>query len=361
VTTEVLGGGAHGPNAPSFRIRVRLPAAHLAGHGVRISPASLLTAEEEERFRAAAVAAKLRIVMTARRRMLCRLRASDAGFSVALIQRRLDLLPSRALEETAARGRRLVLDVDDAIWLDTAPEAGGHLLARLKATATKTAWLARRAEHVIAGNDLLAEWLSQFSRSITVVPSLVDHRTVPARTHSAADPVVLGWIGSRSTAPYLGLIRDALDAAVEAAPDVHFELRVMGGPPPACRKLRVVPLEWSVDAERELLARMDIGLMPLPDSPWTRGKCAYKALQYMAAGVPVVTHDVGVSAAVVGDGNAGVVAAADRDWVEALCALGRDPGARETMGAAGRARVARDFSMDSWAPAIASILSGTRA
>ena len=97
--------------------------------------------------------------------------------------------------------------------------------------------------------------------------------------------------------------------------------------------------------------------MPLPDNAWTRHKCAYKALQYMAAGVPVVADDVGISAQVVGDREAGIIVSEPADWVEAITELDK-PALRARLGAAGRRRVERDFSTERWAPVIASVIRG---
>jgi glycosyltransferase involved in cell wall biosynthesis len=111
---------------------------------------------------------------------------------------------------------------------------------------------------------------------------------------------------------------------------------------------------WSPAAEREALAEIDIGLMPLDDTPWSRGKCAYKALQYMAAGIPPVVDDVGISAAAVG--GAGCVATGAGQWREALRALADDAGLRTRLGATGRRRVEEEFSPRRWLPTLAAIL-----
>jgi glycosyltransferase involved in cell wall biosynthesis len=141
-------------------------------------------------------------------------------------------------------------------------------------------------------------------------------------------------------------------------PDRQIELLSVGGAP-AVRVdgIRYRTFGWSVAAEREALASMDIGVMPLPNTPWTRGKCAYKALQYMAAGVPVVSDPVGVTAEIVG-GGPGSVAADPRDWVDAIVAFATDAEARSRAGAAGRARVEADFSTRRWTPTVAAILRG---
>ncbi len=114
---------------------------------------------------------------------------------------------------------------------------------------------------------------------------------------------------------------------------------------------------WSLGAEREALAEMDIGLMPLDDTPWSRGKCAYKALQYMASGIPAVADDVGIVADTIGGGGHAVAGA--EQWLEALDALAGDPDLRARMGEAGRRRVEEEFSPDRWLPTIAAILRGS--
>jgi glycosyltransferase involved in cell wall biosynthesis len=103
---------------------------------------------------------------------------------------------------------------------------------------------------------------------------------------------------------------------------------------------------------------MDIGLMPQPDTPWTRGKSTYKALQYMAAGIPVVADDVGITSETVGQDEAGFIVRSTDEWCDALLKLAADPGLRQALGRRGRSRVERDFSVVRWAPVLASILKG---
>jgi len=119
-------------------------------------------------------------------------------------------------------------------------------------------------------------------------------------------------------------------------------------------RTRIVP--WSEAAEREVLQQLDIGLMPLEDTPFSRGKCAYKALQYMAAGIPPVADDVGVSATTVG--GAGYAVSGAEPWLEALQALAADAGLRARLGGAGRRRVEEEFSPQRWLPTMAAILHG---
>jgi len=218
--------------------------------------------------------------------------------------------------------------------------------------------LAERADHVIAGSPILAEHLGPFTSSISVIPSLVDPAAIPLRAHAHSPRLVLGWIGSASTAPFLDGIRPALERVAAACPGMELTLLCVGGSTRPVPGLRVESRPWSADAQRDALARMDVGLMPLPDTAWNRGKCAYKALQYMAAGVPVVADDVGIARAVVGDGAAGYTVAGEDAWVDATTALLRDLALRERLGRDGRARVERDYSVERWAPELARILRG---
>jgi glycosyltransferase involved in cell wall biosynthesis len=357
--TTVGALGALGPNAPSFRVRTKIPSAELARHGVLIEHLPLLDDEDDRRLREAGAPARAGIALRARTRLRRRLAAAD--WDVSLIQRQVDLLPTLGLERRAARGHRLVLDVDDAIWLDRSRQAGGHPLALLKGTPRKVRWLASRADAVIAGNELLAEWLAGYSANVRVVPSLIEHREVPVRSHEAGDRIVLGWIGSSTTATYLRRLGEPLSRLRAAAPEIRFELLAVGGDPPATPGLDVRSEPWSEETERRFLSEVDIGLMPLEDSAWARGKCSYKALQYMAAGIPVVADDVGISADVIGHEAAGLIAHSEGDWIDHIAALARDAGLRSRLGATGRKRIIESFSVECWAPELAAILRGAEA
>jgi glycosyltransferase involved in cell wall biosynthesis len=216
-------------------------------------------------------------------------------------------------------------------------------------------WLASRADHVVAGNDILAEYLHRDAERITVVPSLADTDNTALRVHAESDHTVVGWIGSRSTARFLKRLGQLLyQVSLDLKPR-SIELIAVGGSAPAIRGVKTRSIPWSKAAEREVLQHIDIGVMPLPDTPWTRGKCAYKAIQYMAAGVPVVADDVGITREVVGDG--GLVATSEIEWREAFEALVTSLPLRRRLGIRGRARVEADYSVRRWAPTLAAIWS----
>jgi glycosyltransferase involved in cell wall biosynthesis len=339
---------------PAFRVRLALLRGGLAAHHVALELLPLFHPGEARRLRGAGAIGKARILAGARRRLAVDLRKVGGEASAVVVQRHVDFTPSLALERAATANRRLIYDIDDAIWL-TGRQTGGHPLGALKGTARKVRWLAERAEQTIAGNEILAEHLCRYSDAVTVVPSLVDPGSYALRTHEQGEALTLGWIGSPTTAAYLRRIAPVLERLAKGSRR-PVRLVVVGGSAPPIAGVGVEERAWSPEAEREALAEMDIGLMPLDDTPWSRGKCAYKALQYMASGIPPVADDVGVSAGTVG--GAGYAVAGPGQWLDALHALADDPGLRTRLGEAGRRRVEEEFSPRRWLPTIAAILRG---
>jgi glycosyltransferase involved in cell wall biosynthesis len=351
---RVIGTSAQGAADAAFRVRLELPARGLAAYGIDLELLPLFAGERAQRFRAAGALGKARVLAASRRQLKRDLREAGEGASTVVVQRQVDLVPWLALERAAVKGRRLIYDVDDAVWL-SGRQTGGHPASVLKGAARKVRWLAERAEHTIAGNEFLAEHLAAHSERVTVVPSLVDPDSYAFRVHEQGETLTLGWIGSPTTAPYLVGIAPVLERFAKQS-SRPVRLLVVGGSAGEIAGVRVEEHAWSPQVERETLAEMDIGLMPLVDTPWTRGKCAYKALQYMAAGIPPVADDVGVSAATVG--GAGYAVGGTESWLEALQALAADAGLRARLGGAGRRRVEEEFSPRRWLPTIAAILRG---
>lgn len=352
---DAIATGAQGPQGPGLRIRLLLPTEHLREHGVSLTLMPLFTSDEVAAVHTGSTAARARTVILARRRFRQALTSAAAATDVVVVQRQVDPLPGRRLEHVVMRGRALVLDVDDAVWL---PEPGSHPVTRLRRSADKLKWLASRADRVIAGNDYLAEWLSRHARDVTVVPSLVDTARVSLRAHRQGRDLVLGWIGSPSTAAYLHNVAAPVAAFAAAHPDLAVRLLAVGGQPPPMAGVRTEHLPWSEANEATALEQMDVGLMPLPDNAWTRGKCAYKALQYMAAGVPVVADDVGLTGRVVGDESSGLLASSTDDWHCALTRLADSVDLRSRLGKTGRARVEAEYSLHAWSSRLAAVISG---
>ena len=257
-------------------------------------------------------------------------------YDVAFLQREL-ISTFLTLEPLTKRPR--VLDVDDAIFL----HRGGRL--------------ARQCDLVICGNDYLAENFGRWNENIAVIPTAVDTvRYVPKDAHHQEQSVI-GWIGTSGNLKYVYEIESALRKVFEARPDAV--LRVISDSRPSFGQIpeqKVDYIRWSPEKEVEDIQGMAIGIMPLPNSPWERGKCSYKMLQYMACGVPVVVSPVGMNTQVLALGQAGIAASGQQEWVDALLGLLTDAKMRETMGETGRLIVEKYFSINVIAPRIARSL-----
>jgi glycosyltransferase involved in cell wall biosynthesis len=264
----------------------------------------------------------------------------SSGYDIVWIYRTLLLGGPGWIEALIAlRRTAIVYEFDDAIWLTKTFDAN-QALAALKFSG-KTAALCRLATAVIVGNETLAEYAHRFNDDVTVVPSTVDvDRYTPATGKTGDGRLVLGFSGSPTTIEYLAFIGTAIQ---RAAREVPLELRVMGAPF-ELRGVDVTLTTWSPAVERDELQRYDVGLMPLTDDAWTRGKGAMKALLYMSVGVPVVASPVGITSDIITDGVNGRLCRSEDDWVHAILTLARDAALRRRLGAAGRQTVMERFS-----------------
>jgi glycosyltransferase involved in cell wall biosynthesis len=276
-------------------------------------------------------------------------------FDLVFIYREVFPVGPALVERLLTSGNRppVVLDFDDAIFLPSVSEAN-RLIGALK-RPQKMATIIRRSRHVIAGNAFLADYARRFNPSVTMIPTCVDtSRFVPAASASPHDPPIVGWIGSPTTAPY---VKD-LSAVLQRVRQRHpFTLRISGGGAPlAIDGIDVDNIEWSLEREVELFNSCDVGIYPLTDDEWSRGKCGFKAIQFMACGVPVVAAAVGVNREIIQDGINGFLASTPDEWIEKLGRLLADPALRRTLGDAGRRTVVERYSMQATAPVLAETL-----
>ena len=242
-------------------------------------------------------------------------------------------------------------DFDEAIFVPNIHPANRRW-ARLRSPG-RLAAACRRASAVTVQNEFLAEFARGLNSRVTVIPTPVDTQARRPRAARAPGPVVIGWIGSDTTAPYLHLVDDAL-ARVSA--ECEIVVRVVGGDYDNARLRRLEVESFVLEREQSDLERIDIGILPEPDDLWTRGKGGYKALLYMAAGVPVVASRVGVNPDIVVDGETGFCVSTTEEWVGALRRLALDADLRERLGRAGRERAVQRYSIDVITPLFAGAL-----
>ena len=276
--------------------------------------------------------------------LVARRPVADPG-SLLLVHRLRSLLPVPGAEFSP---RIDVYDFDDALFVGS-----GRLGRRvLKGEARRWARYVASARLVIAGNEYLASAARKRARRVEVVPSCVDPGRYAAHEHSDGSPVTIGWIGSRTTSRYLDRVLPAIERLNRGG--LRARLLVVGGERlPVARWLE--QRTWSLEREAADLAEFDVGVFPLPDDPWTRGKCGYKALQYFAAGIPVIASPVGVNARLVG-ADRGILTDSKNGWYAALEQVSADAAARRQMGEAGRRFVEAEYSYQRWAPELAAML-----
>lgn len=267
----------------------------------------------------------------------------------ALVRRRYDaVLLQRELISTLLTAERFckrprILDVDDAIWLHPRGNFAGRL--------------ASLCDAVVCGNAYLADYFSRFCSVIHVVPTALDTQRFQPAGIATDRAAVIGWSGISPNLPELTRIEPALFEVLTRIPDAR--LRVVCDQPPVFQRIaahRVEYLRWAPEIEVSALQGMSVGLMPLTDSEWSRGKCAFKMLTYMACGVPVVVSPVGMNAEVLAMGAVGYAAKTESDWVESLIALLSKPADAMRMGAVGRWVIEQTFSVDVLAGKYARIL-----
>jgi len=253
-----------------------------------------------------------------------------------------------------AQGRPVIYDFDDAIFLSNTSEANSFASA-LK-YPQKVASIIRRSALVLAGNEYLAGYARQYNSNVTVLPTCVDTGGfAPRRTPRAASaPLVVGWIGTPTTAAYLEALGPTLTRLAAAHP---LTLRVSGsGRPMSFEGVRTTNEPWSLDREVELFNTCDIGVYPLTDDEWAKGKCGFKAIQFMACGVPVVAAAVGVNREIIQDGVNGLLASNEREWHDKLSRLLGDAQLRHRLGAAGRKTIEQRYSLAVNAPKLTALL-----
>lgn len=212
-----------------------------------------------------------------------------------------------------------------------------------------------KAALVIAGNKYLASRARNAGAShVEIIPTVVDLSRYPAAPVKKAGPFTIGWVGSMSTAKYLKSIHGPLRTVCAGG---EARLVVVGAVPPGLEGVSVMAGPWSEEQELEDMKTFDLGVMPLVDSPWERGKCGHKLIKYMAYFLPVVASPVGVNSEIVDHGVNGFLVRTDQEWVDALEALRKDPFLRSRMGAAGRAKAESLYSLQVMARKLAALLA----
>ncbi|MGI9626904.1 MAG: glycosyltransferase family 4 protein, partial [Longimicrobiales bacterium] len=285
---------------------------------------------------------------------------SELDGDVALVCKGLTpLFPAGLLELLKDRALPLVFDFDDAIFL---PQRGGsRVVARLSRPYEAAAALCRAATVVLPGNEFLADFArgalgraATGDEKVRVLPTVVD-TDVFQPGHGAVGTVpVVGWVGSHSTLPYL---LNRASVFQDLARRLTYRLRIVSNhPPPPIPGVDVEFVRWSPEREVSVFHGLSVGVYPLVDDHWTRGKCGFKAIQYSACGVPVVASPVGVLRDIVAPEETGLWAESDEEWCDQIERILRDPNMGARFGAQGRAFIEDRYSVSAGVPVLAEAL-----
>ena len=294
---------------------------------------------------------KVRMVSQALRGRMSLLK-TVTDYDVVYIFREAALLGPPIFERLIYQsGVPIVFDFDDAIFVSYKSPSNGYLSYLKFAGKTKTN--CRIASHVMVGNPYLAAYARRVNDNVTIIPTTIDTSKYKPLKKDGSKGLVIGWTGSYSTVQHLDTLREAL---ARLARQVDFRLRVIGTPSYEIPGVDIEAMNWRSETELEDLSEIDIGIMPLPDDNWSKGKCGLKALQFMALGIPTVCSPVGVNTDIIQDNVNGLIASSDDEWVEKLTMLLHSAELRDRLGKEGRRTVEEKYSAVSQAPRVYEVL-----
>lgn len=267
-------------------------------------------------------------------------------YDIIYVQREAFMLGTAYFERELAKRSKLVFDFDDTIW----EQQTGEIKSENKKfyflkNPNKTKSIIMSADMVFAGNQYLAEYALINNENVRIIPTTIDTEIYQVVEKDEKDQICIGWSGSFSTIIHLEHVLEALKELKEKHRD-KICFKVIGDGTFVNEELDIQGIPWNKTTELEDLSEIDIGIMPLPDDEWTKGKCGLKALQYMALGIPTVMSPVGVNTDIAQEGISGYFASTDSEWVEKLSILIDSYSKRKEVGLVGRKVVEERFSVE---------------
>ena len=333
--------------APNQRFRFEQYLAFLEENGFSCTVSPLISEEDDRMlYKPGNYWKKLGFIHRAfsiRRRDVARMNE----FDIIFICREALMTRSTYFERAFTKSRaKIIFDFDDSIWLMNVSDANRRW-SWVKDPG-KTSKIIALSDLVLAGNEYLSGYAKQFNPNVRIVPTTIDtDEYKPLRTDRASDRICIGWSGSITTIQHFNYALPALLELKKRYGD-RIEIRVIGDANYQNQELGVKGMPWRKEIELQDLAAIDIGIMPLPDDEWARGKCGLKGLQYMGMGIPAIMSPVGVNTSIIQDGVNGFLAGATEEWVEKIGRLIEDAELRARMGAEARRTVVTHYSVKAW-------------
>lgn len=328
-----------------FRFEHFIPALEAAGYEIIFS--NIISEKDDKLFYSHGhYWAKFKIVIKSFFHRLRDLRTAGSC-DLIFIYREAFMLGTTYFEKRFAKtGVPVIFDFDDSIWLNDTSE-GNQNLAWLKKTE-KTADICRYSSLVTVGNQYLADYAKQYNKNVFILPTTIEtdyHKSTV--TEKNPGRICIGWTGTTTTLKHYDTAIPVLKRLKEKyGESIYF--KVVVNSPEWNRDIDVKLVEWNKVNEIYELCEFDIGIMPLPDDEWSRGKCGFKGLQCMALEIPVIMSPVGVNTDIINHGINGFLADTDNEWFEYLCDLIDNKELRTKTGSAGRKTVEEKYSVENW-------------
>lgn len=316
----------HG-GAPSTRLRLRDCLPYYSRLGIEVTMISVRRSSLRERFRVLREARQHDVIVLFK----------TTGFS------------ERELRRLQRANRRIIFDFDDAMMFR---EQKYERTLRVE-DFEKFVRTMKRCAAAVAGNDFLGRFAEACGVKTTILPTAIDVGKYGLKNASNSTGRTIGWLGLSDGLPYVRRIQPALGRLSERFPDLR--LKIVSDKPLELDGVRIENEIWRAETEQQNLQSFDIGIMPLWDSVWTRGKCGYKILQYMGVGTAVVASPVGANKQIITAGENGFLAETEADWVTSVAALIENHDLRQDFGIRGRQLVERKYSLEEFANRYAGI------
>ena len=333
---------------PGQRFRCEHFISYLQREGYSITYSPLLSEWDDAYFyKRGAYFFKLIIVWKALFRRIRDVRRAS-HYDIVFIYREAFMLGTTVFERAfAKKSCKIVYDFDDSIWLPDTSE-GNQNLSWLK-RPQKINTICGLADLVIAGNDFLAQYARAYATRVVIIPTTINtNYHVPQAFPKKNEKICIGWTGTETTHKHLAIL-ESVFARLDFVFPGKLSFMIISNKP---YQSAVIPFQWkqwSPETEITDLQSIDIGVMPLPNDEWSKGKCGFKGLQYMALEIPTVMSPVGVNTQIISHGVNGFLAQTDDEWFDILCELLDDEGVRRKIGAQGRKTIVECYSVDAFA------------
>ena len=330
--------------SPSQRFRFEQYLGFLENNNFQVSISSLITPKTDKVFYSSGntIIKVLLFVKFIFKRAIDIIKAKK--YDIIFVQREAFFTGTTFFERKFSSKSNLIFDFDDSIWLPNVSNANKKFEWLKNYDKTKT--IISYADAVIAGNKYLADYARQFNNNVRIIPTTINtDYHINKQRNKDKDKICIGWTGSPTTVQHFELAIPVLEKIKDKYHDlVYFKL--IGEENYTNPKINLKGMKWSLETEIDDLSEIDIGIMPLPDDEWAKGKCGFKGLQYMALEIPTIMSPVGVNTEIIQDGVNGFLAKTEQEWIEKISLLIENKDLRLKLGKAGRKTVIEKYSVE---------------